>query len=83
MAKKIFYVVQPYDAAKRGNGLKAGTAMEVATEAEARRKAERLAQSRAGAIAFSRAVDPDSDDAEPPVLLASFGRVPEDLFDAA
>jgi len=83
MARKTFYVVQPYDAAKRGSGLKAGVAMEATSEADARRKAERLANTRAGAIAFSRDVDPDSDDAEPPVLIASFGRVPEDLFDGA
>ncbi len=82
MAKKTFYVVQPYEAGKRGT-LKAGPAVEAKSEAEARRRAERFAATKAGAIAFSRDVDPDSDDADPPVLIASFGSVPDGVLDAA
>jgi hypothetical protein len=80
MAKKTFYVVQPYEAGKRG-ALKPGVPVEVASEDQARRKAERIAGAKLGAIAFSREVGPDSDDAEAPVFIASFGRVPEDALE--
>ncbi|MGU3495903.1 hypothetical protein ACLBXM_17825 [Xanthobacteraceae bacterium A53D] len=83
MAKQVFYVVQPYDPAKRGGGLKAGQPMEASSEADARRKAERMARVRAGAIAFSKQVDPDSDDADPAVFIASFGRVPDEALELA
>ncbi|OYX93248.1 MAG: hypothetical protein B7Y78_08805 [Caulobacter sp. 35-67-4] len=77
MAKKIFYVVQPYDAAKRGNGLKAGAAMEVASEAEARRKAERLAPLREGVVAFAASADVELGDYdENPDILFKAGRLP-------
>ncbi|WP_281418555.1 hypothetical protein [Ancylobacter oerskovii] len=35
-----------------------------------------------GATAFSRDVDPESDDADEPVLIASFGQVPEGVLEA-
>lgn len=80
MAKKTFYVVQPYIAGKRG-ALVAGAAVEARTAEDARSRAERMAASKAGAIAFSREVDPESDDADPPVLIACYGRVPEGVME--
>ena len=37
---------------------------------------------RLGAIAFSKDVDPEGDDADEPVLIASFGQVPEGVLEA-
>lgn len=82
MAKKTFYAVQPFEAGKRGR-IKAGVPMEARTAADAERIAKRISLVVAGAIAFSRDVDPESDDADPPVLIASFGEVPDGVLDAA
>lgn len=82
MAKKTFYVVQPYELGKRG-ALKAGVPLEVRTADDAMRVAKRMALVKAGAVAFSRAVDPETEDAEEPVLIASFGAVPDGVLDAA
>ena len=81
MAKKTFYVVQPFTAGRRG-ALKAGQAREARSAADAERMAERLAAMAAGAVAFSREVDPEFGDADPPVLIASFGQVPDGVMDA-
>ncbi|MFG1479164.1 hypothetical protein V5F53_10940 [Xanthobacter sp. V4C-4] len=80
MVKKTFYVVQPYVVGRRG-ALTAGPAREARSAAEAERIAQRLASVGSGAIAFSREVDPDSDDAEAPVLIASYGQVPDEVRD--
>ena len=77
MAKKTFYVVQPYELGKRG-ALKAGVPLEVRTADDAMRIARRMALVKAGAVAFSRVVDSEFEDAEEPVLIASVGGVPED-----
>ncbi|GLI23454.1 hypothetical protein GGQ86_003010 [Xanthobacter flavus] len=82
MAKKTFYVVQPYELGKRGV-LKAGVPMEVRTADDAMRVAKRMALVKAGAVAFSRAVDPETEDADEAVLIGSFGAVPEGALDAA
>ncbi|GLK84455.1 hypothetical protein [Ancylobacter defluvii] len=81
MAKKTFYVVQPFEAGKRG-AIKAGIPMEVRNAADAERIARRISLVKLGAIAFSTEVEPESGDADPPVLIASFGQVPEGLLDA-
>ncbi|WP_454917339.1 hypothetical protein [Xanthobacter sediminis] len=80
MAKKTFYVVQPYKQGRRGV-LVACQAREARNAADAQRIAERMAAMAAGAVAFSREVDPDSDDADPPVLIASYGRVPDEALE--
>lgn len=80
MAKTVFFVVQPFVMGRRG-ALVAGSAREARNAAEAERIAQRMAGMTAGAIAFSRAVDPDSDDAGPPALIATFGRVPEEALE--
>jgi len=50
-------------------------------EKSALRLAERLAQGLAGAAALSRYGDPEVGEFDPPVILASFGKVPADLAD--
>lgn len=81
MAKKTFYVVQPFTSGRRG-ALVAGQAREARSAADAERIAERLAGMAAGVIAFSRDVDPEFGDADPPVLIASFGQIPDGVMDA-
>ena len=76
MAKKTFFVVQPYELGKRG-ALKAGVPMEVRTAGDAVRVAKRMALVKSGVVAFSREVDPETDDTEDPVIIASFGAVPD------
>ncbi|MDF2809354.1 MAG: hypothetical protein K0S56_385 [Microvirga sp.] len=80
MTKKTFYVVQPFEAGKRGR-IKAGIPMEVRSAEDAERVAKRLSLVKAGAIAFSTEVEPESGDAEPPVLIASYGEVPEGMLE--
>ncbi len=51
MTKKTFYVVQPFEAQKRGR-IKAGIPMEARDAEDADRKAKRFSLVKAGAIAF-------------------------------
>jgi len=76
MTKETFYVVQPFEAGKRGK-MKAGVPMEVRSAADADRVAKRMSMDKLGAIAFSADVEPESGDAEPPVLIATYGEVPD------
>lgn len=80
MTKKTFYVVQPFEVVK-GKKLKAGSPMEVRSAADADRVAKRMSMVKSGAIAFSTEVEPESGDAEPPVLIASYGEVPEGVLE--
>jgi len=82
MTKKTFYVVQPFEAGKRGK-VKAGTPMEVRNASDAERVAKRMSLVKLGAIAFSTEVETESGDAEPPVMIATFGAVPEGVLDPA
>lgn len=81
MTKKTFYVVQPFEAGKRG-AIKAGIPMEVRNAADAERIARRMSTAKLGAIAFSTDVEPESGDADPPVLIASFGQIPDSVLEA-
>jgi hypothetical protein len=81
MTKKTFYVVQPFETGKRGR-IKAGIPMEARSAEDADRKAKRFSLVKAGAIAFSTEVETESGDAEPPVLIASYGEVPEGVLEA-
>lgn len=80
MTKRTFYVVQPFEAGKRGR-VKAGVPMEVRSAADAERVARRMSLVKLGAIAFSTDVEPESGDADPPVLIASFGAVPDGVLE--
>ncbi|MCB4771448.1 hypothetical protein LGR54_22820 [Ancylobacter sp. Lp-2] len=80
MPKKTFYVVQPFEAGKRG-AIKAGIPMEVRSAADAERVARRMSMVKLGAIAFSTDVEPESGDADPPVLIATFGQVPDSVME--
>lgn len=80
MAKHTFFVVQPFEAGKRG-AIKAGIPMEVRNAADAERMARRISLTKPGAIAFSTDVEPESGDADPPVLIAAFGQVPDGVLE--
>ncbi|MCS0496325.1 hypothetical protein NVS89_14565 [Ancylobacter sp. MQZ15Z-1] len=82
MTKKTYFVVQPFEAGKRG-AIKAGIPMEVRSAEDAERVAKRLSLVKAGAIAFATDVEQESGEADPPVLIASFGEVPEAVLEAS
>ncbi len=78
MAQQTYYAVQPFENAARGRS-KVLQPIVVSTSGEALRKAERLAQERGGAIAFSRSGDMEFGDFDEPVILGRFGDVPRDF----
>jgi hypothetical protein len=77
MGFSICYVVQAYQETKRGN-LVALPAIEARDADHARRLLEHRLTVAAGAIAFSRRVDPDAGQYENPVILLCRGRVPDE-----
>ena len=80
MTRETVYIVQSYTAGK-GNRLKADTPLSCKSAGIARRKAELLAPTKLGVVAFSSSGDQalgDYDD-EPTVLFKA-GRLPE-LFE--
>ena len=76
-----YYVVQAFQTGKRGV-LIADQPREAKGVDHALALAERLAESRAGVIAFSRAGDPDTGDYDDAEILARHGVVPEALLEA-
>ncbi|MCB4769610.1 hypothetical protein LGR54_13410 [Ancylobacter sp. Lp-2] len=76
MNKKTFYVVQAYETGRRGV-ISVGIPIEARTSEDAARIAKRLSIIRLGAIAFSRDTGSDEKGLGKPVIIASFGRVPE------
>jgi hypothetical protein len=78
MAVTTQYIVQPYRLNKRGK-LEAEPAVAASSAENARQRAEKLADTRAGVIAFQIAVDAEMGDYGEPVTLASFGSLPEEM----
>lgn len=76
-----YYGVQAYRKGQRG-ALLEDQILVVKDEATAVRKAEVLARSRAGVVAFVRESDPFDDYSEPR-FLALHGEVPEHISEAA
>lgn len=72
-----YYVVQSFRVGRKGV-LVADEPWEAASERQATSAARRLAEERAGAIAFFRTGDPDTGDWEDAVILASHGLVPDE-----
>lgn len=76
MSRETVHILQTY-VAGRGKGLRAEPQVACKTAEEARRKAERLAPLRLGAVAFSMTVDADLGDYdESPVILFKSGQLP-------
>jgi hypothetical protein len=78
MAVTTQYIVQPYRLNKRGK-LEAEPAVAASSAENARQRAEKLADTRAGVIAFQIAVDAEMGDYGEPVTLARFGSLPEEM----
>lgn len=79
MSKMTYYVVLPFETSKRGR-VTAGQAQQAQTGHQAIRMAERLAVQKGGAVAFSRAGDPDAGDFDEAVILGKFGDVPDEAL---
>ncbi len=69
-----YHVVVPFDRGEDGD-LVPGEAKEAPNRDIARRRAEALAATHAGALAFSRTGDPDSGEFADAVVTATFGEV--------
>jgi hypothetical protein len=82
MAYKEMFFVQAFEVTEK-NLLVGGRSYTVADEAEAKRKAQWLSEKVPGVVAFSQMVDDKAGDAEEPVLLAFYGRVPPEARAAA
>ncbi|PZU89135.1 MAG: hypothetical protein DI527_16515 [Chelatococcus sp.] len=78
-AKVTYYVVQSFSKAKRG--VEVDPAVEMRSEQQARRTAERLAATKVGVVAFSRTGSPSSGEWEPAVILAQYGAVSDELIE--
>jgi hypothetical protein len=72
MAEVTYYVALPF-AVNEDGGLVAGEANECRSAHSAKREAQRLAMTRAGAVAFSRTGDPSSGEFADAVVIESFG----------
>lgn len=82
MAYKQMFFVQVFGIDSK-NRLIGGPSYSVPDEDEARLKAKFLSEKVVGVVAFSQMVDQDAADAEEPVLLAIYGRVPAEARAAA
>jgi hypothetical protein len=79
MARETLFFAQAFR--MDGRKLAAGQAERFRTAEKARETAERMAQSKAGAVAFQVTGDPDGE-FDPPVILFKAGRLPQDLDEA-
>jgi hypothetical protein len=71
------YGVQAY--VRDRKGLVPGEVSQARDEAHARRMARRLAEIRAGAVAFARRIDRDTEEYEGTSVLERAGELPENL----
>ena len=74
MPSVTYHVVVPFDRNEEGD-LVPGEAKEAPNGDMAKRRAQALAATHAGALAFSRTGDPDSGDFADAVVTAVFGEV--------
>lgn len=82
MAYKEHFFVQMYEFNQRGK-LALGRSYECGDADQARRRAESASFKVPGAVAFSQMVNSETGDAEDPVLLAFYGKVPKEVGAAA
>ncbi len=74
-----FYVVQSFSHAK--GGMAADAPIQAQTASQARRMAERLAGRKAAVVAFVREGNVKTGDYEDPKLLATYGKLPEEIME--
>ena len=82
MSKQTYFVALPFVAGARGK-LSEGEPVMAASASQAIRTAERMQERYAGAVAFSRACDPDLGEYEDAVILLVVGQVPAGEAEAA
>lgn len=82
MAYKQMFFVQVYGIDSK-NRIVGGRSYTVEDEIAAKVKAEYLSNKVVGVVAFSQMVDEKAADAEEPILLAFYGRVPPEARAAA
>ncbi|MBN8968969.1 MAG: hypothetical protein J0G95_10970 [Rhizobiales bacterium] len=82
MAYQQMFFVQVFGIDSK-NRLVGGPSYSVADENEALLKANLLSEKVIGVVAFSQMVDQEAGDADEPVLLAFYGRVPAEARAAA
>lgn len=82
MAYKEMFFVQVYGIDSK-NRIVGGRSYTVEDEIAAKARAKYLSEKVAGVVAFSQMVDDKAGDAEEPVLLAFYGRVPPEARAAA
>ena len=70
-----YYVVQSFHASKRG-ALVADLPVLVGSAEEASARAQRLSETRAGVVAFSRTGDDTTGEYADAVIIATYGRMP-------
>lgn len=78
MARKLVFGVRLYEQGRRG-ALRPGRMVAAPSAAHAERLAMRMALRGAGAIALAREIDEEHDAVGEPVILATFGAVPDDF----
>ena len=78
LTRETIYLVQGFTEGR--DGLKAEKAIRCKTADGARRTAQQIGDTKAGAVAFSSTGDPELGDFdEDPVILIAIGRVPEEF----
>lgn len=80
MADSIAYIVIPFVLGKRGK-LSAGQAQSFKTRELAVKAAERIAATRAGAVAIEQSGDAEADIYGEPKLIMRYGQVPEEFVE--
>lgn len=78
MARITYFVALPFTEDEDGH-LVPGEPAEAQSASSATSRARSLAERGAGALAFSRTGDPNIGEFDPAVILARFGRTPEEL----
>jgi hypothetical protein len=77
MSTVTYYGAQAFEITKKGRFV-AGQPLQATSAEHALLRAEKLAQSRGGAIAFRNVVDGETEQCDA-VILGCFGRVPDDV----
>lgn len=80
---KTTYIVQPFDEYKVKGQLilKPSTPIQLNSETDARRRADRLAEKHAGVVAVVQEYDEDTGEMGKTTILLQSGKVPDELFE--
>ncbi|MET3648066.1 hypothetical protein [Phyllobacterium ifriqiyense] len=73
-----FFVVQTFSKIK--GGMRPDLPVQAQNTAHARRMAERLSLQKEAVVAFMREGDPSTGDYDEPLLIATFGELPDEIM---